>query len=80
MGFTNKSRAPLSELTHVYTHLRSLRTDDRRACATQDKMQDAGWAPDVEKWESDTDTDHSDNEGDYGEEGLSAEQVQLLLR
>ena len=45
----------------------------------QDKMQDAGWAPDVEKWESDNGTDHSDNEGDYVEEGLSAELVQLLL-
>ena len=30
----------------------------------QQRMQDAGWSADVEQWESDEDSDRSEDEGD----------------
>ena len=30
----------------------------------QQRMQNAGWKPDVERWESDEDSDDSDAEGE----------------
>ena len=43
----------------------------------EQKMQDAGWAPDVERWESDTDSGGSDDEVDF-KEGSNLSQTQVL--
>jgi len=40
-------------------------------------MQDAGWAPDIERWESDTDSDGSDDEADFTD-GSSLSKTQVL--
>ena len=40
-------------------------------------MQDAGWAPDVERWESDTDSEGSDEDVDF-KEGSSLSDQQVL--
>jgi len=45
----------------------------------EQKMQDAGWAADIERWESDTDSDGSDEEVDFTEgSNLSGTQVLAL--
>ena len=41
-------------------------------------MQDTGWAPDLEQWESDTDSEGSDQEVDFHEGNLSQTQVLAL--
>ena len=43
----------------------------------EQKMQDAGWAPDVERWESDTDSEGSDEDVDF-KEGSSLSDQQVL--
>ena len=43
----------------------------------EQKMQDAGWAPDIERWETDTDSDGSDEEVDF-KEGSNLSQTQVL--
>ena len=44
----------------------------------EQKMQDAGWKPDVERWESDTDSEGSDHEVDIHEGSISQTQVLAL--
>lgn len=45
------------------------------------KLQGADWVPDVEKWESDEDSDHSEIEMDFDEEGeLQASAIEKLVR
>ena len=45
----------------------------------EQKMQSAGWAADIERWESDTDSDGSDEEVDFKEgSNLSGTQVLAL--
>ena len=45
----------------------------------QQKLQDAAWAPDVERWESDEDSGGSDEEDDHAERlELAAEQILRL--
>ena len=54
----------------VYTH---------EALHLEAKMQDAGWAPDIERWESDTDSEGSEDEADFTEgKSLSMSQVLAL--
>ena len=49
------------------------------ALQLEEKMQDAGWQPDVERWESDTDSEGSEDEADFSEgKSLSQEQVLAL--
>ena len=43
----------------------------------EQKMQDEGWKPDVERWESDTDSEGSDEEVDF-HEGSNLSQTQVL--
>ena len=43
----------------------------------EQKMQDAGWKLDVERWESDTDSEGSDQEVDF-HEGSNLSQTQVL--
>ena len=43
----------------------------------EQKMQGAGWAPDIERWESDTDSEGSDQEVDF-HEGSNLSQTQVL--
>lgn len=42
----------------------------------EQKMQSAGWAPDVERWDSDTDSNVSE-EADFTFEGLELTAAQL---
>ena len=45
----------------------------------QQKLQDSGWAPDVERWDSDEDSDGSDHDDDHADRlELAAEQVLRL--
>ena len=47
--------------------------------ALEQKMQSAGWVADIERWESDTDSDGSDEEVDFKEgSNLSGTQVLAL--
>ena len=46
----------------------------------QQRMQDAGWSADVERWESDEDSDGSGDEGDRDVvEGLQLSEAALRL-
>ena len=52
------------------------------ARAYQQKVQNAGWQPDIERWESDEESDDSDSEYDADESAglqLSEEAVLLLM-
>ena len=42
------------------------------------RMQDAGWAADVERWESDSDSDASAAEGEADEAAGTLSEAQLL--
>ena len=45
----------------------------------QQKLQDSGWALDVERWDSDEDSDGSDHDDDHADRlELAAEQVLRL--
>ena len=45
----------------------------------EQEMQDAGWAADVERWETDTDSDGSDDDVDFSEgSSLSKEKILAL--
>lgn len=47
----------------------------------QQKLQDAGWAPDVERWESDEDSDGSEEEDDHAERlELAADEILRLCQ
>ena len=41
----------------------------------QQRMQDAGWTADVERWKSDSDSDDSGDEADADRDGRDAERV-----
>ena len=44
----------------------------------QERMQDAGWSADVERWESDEDSDASADERDADEMVLTLTDAQIL--
>ena len=44
----------------------------------QQRMQDAGWTADVERWESDSDSDDSGDEADADETAGTLSESQLL--
>ena len=46
----------------------------------QQRMQDAGWSADVERWESDSDNDNSDEDAEADETAgtVSVSEAQLL--
>ena len=46
--------------------------------AMQQRMQDAGWTADVERWVSDSDSDHSDDEAEADETAGTLSEAQLL--
>ena len=50
------------------------------AMHVQLRMQSAGWSPDVERWESDEDSDDSGGEGeaDEEEEGVALSEAAIL--
>ena len=49
------------------------------ARAYQQKVQNAGWQPDIERWESDEDSDGSDEEDDHAERlELSPDSIRRL--
>ena len=43
------------------------------------RMQDAGWTADVERWESDSDSDESADEAEADEETGTLSEAQVLL-
>ena len=49
----------------------------KEALHLEQKMQDAGWEPDLERHESDTDSEGSDEEQDFAE-GVSLTEEQVL--
>ena len=56
---------------HTYCH---------EAMHVQQRMQDAGWSADVERWESDEDSDGSGDEGDRDVvEGLQLSEATVRL-
>ena len=49
------------------------------AMHVQQRMQDGGWEPDVERWESDEDSEDSEVERDGDEaEGVALSEAQVL--
>ena len=49
------------------------------AMHVQLRMQDAGWSADVERWESDEDSDDSEDEGEGDvAEGIRLSEVEVL--
>ena len=47
------------------------------AMHVQLRMQSAGWSPDVERWESDEDSDDSAEEGEADEEGVTLSEAAI---
>jgi len=65
-ALAHEARAIADKL--VYAH---------EALHLEQKMQDAGWAADIERWESDTDSEGSDEEVDF-KEGSNLSNTQVL--